>query len=65
MAKRHLCPPDLEEKIVGYSDKCIDDGKVVPIEVEIHRLQGDGKAAAAERVRKLHDELVSLLGKEP
>jgi uncharacterized protein len=55
-------PQTLEEKVVCYADKRIDQGKVVPIETEIRRLQAGGKAAAAERVRRLHEEITSLLG---
>jgi len=51
----------LEEKIVSYADKLIDQLKRVPIELEIKRLQNDNKAEAAERVRKLHEEIVALM----
>ncbi len=56
-------PQTLEEKIVCYADKCIgNDGDVVPIEVEISRLQTAGFGAAAERVRRLHIEITNLIG---
>ena len=54
-------PVTLEEKIVSYADKLIDGSKRVPIDVEIERLQVEHKEAA-ERVRKLHEELIVLLG---
>jgi len=54
-------PQTLEEKIVSYADKLIDQLKRVPIELEIKRLQNDNKAEAAERVRKLHEEIVALM----
>jgi len=57
-------PQSIEEKIVCYADKRIDRGKVALIENEIRRLQNDRKSEAAERVRKLHEEITSLLGKE-
>lgn len=57
-------PQTLEEKIVAYADKRIDKGKKVPIEIEIKRLQDKNKPEAAERVRNLHDEITSLLGKK-
>ena len=60
--KDNYVPQTLEEKIVCYADKRIDQGKVVPIENEIRRLQSEGKAAAAERVRRLHEEITSILG---
>ncbi len=56
-------PLTLEEKIVSYADKLIDKSKRVPIDLEIRRLQMDNKAEAAERVRKLHEEIVTLMDK--
>jgi len=58
-------PQTLEEKIVCYADKRIDDGKVVPIEGEIEKLQKAKKPEAAERVRRLHLEISKLLGNPP
>ncbi len=55
-------PQTLEEKIVSYSDKLIDRSKRVPIEKEIERLEKENKVDAAERVRRLYDEITSLLG---
>jgi uncharacterized protein len=54
-------PVTLEEKIVSYADKLIDKSKRVPIDLEIERLQVEHKDAA-ERVRKLHEEITCLLG---
>lgn len=54
-------PQTLEEKIVCYADKRVDQGMVVPIKTEIQRLQKEGKVDAAERVRSLHNEITSLL----
>jgi uncharacterized protein len=54
-------PTTLEEKIVSYADKLIDKSKRVPIDLEIERLQVEHKDAA-ERVRKLHEELSHLIG---
>ena len=58
-------PQTLEEKIVSYADKLIDHSKRVPIELEIKRLQKENKIDAAERVRKLNEEITSLLGNKP
>jgi uncharacterized protein len=58
-------PETLEEKIVCYADKRVDQSGVVPIEIEIARLLGDGRVAAAERVRRLHVEITNLLGNPP
>ena len=54
-------PVTLEEKIVSYADKLIDNSKRVPIDLEIERLQIEHRDAA-ERVRKLHEEMTRLLG---
>ncbi|MGE5187485.1 MAG: HDIG domain-containing metalloprotein [Betaproteobacteria bacterium] len=58
-------PQTLEEKIVCYADKRVDQGGVVPIENEISRLLKEGRMAAAERVRRLHVEITNLLGNSP
>ena len=55
-------PQTLEEKIVSFSDKLIDKSRRMPIETEIERLQIKNKPQAAERVRKLNDEITNLLG---
>jgi hypothetical protein len=57
-------PQTLEEKIVCYADKRIDRDAVVPIEVEILKLQSKGFFEGAERVRSLHVELTELLGEQ-
>ena len=54
-------PKTLEEKIVTYSDKLIEQGKRVPIEDTIERLSGD-LPAAAKRVWQLHEEITALIG---
>jgi uncharacterized protein len=54
-------PLTLEEKLVCYADKRIDNGKVTPIENEIERLIKQGMTEAAERVRSLHSEITGLL----
>jgi uncharacterized protein len=54
-------PVSLEEKIVSYADKLIDGSKRVPIDLEIERLLVEHRDAA-ERVRKLHEEITRLLG---
>ncbi len=63
--KDNYIPQTLEEKVVCYADKRIDHDKVTPIETEIQRLQSQGYAEAAERVRRLHNELTQLLGETP
>ena len=55
-------PQTLEEKVVSFSDKLIDRSRRMPIETEIERLKMKNKQQAAKRVRKLNDEITSLLG---
>jgi uncharacterized protein len=58
-------PITLEEKIVSYADKLIEDSKRVPVEITIHKLSNELKQDAAERVRKLHEEMANLIGDDP
>ena len=55
-------PITLEEKIVSYADKLIEGSKRVPIEITIKKLSRELKGDAAERVRKLHEEITGLVG---
>ena len=55
-------PVTLEEKIVSYADKLIDQSKRVPINLEIKKLQMEHKDEPADRIRKLHEEITNLLG---
>jgi uncharacterized protein len=59
--KDDYMPETIEEKVVSYADKRVDKDKRVPIDLEIKRLNVDHREAA-ERVRKLHEEITHLLG---
>ena len=63
--KDNYIPETLEEKVVCYADKRIDHDQKTPIEGEIERLQKGGFGEAAERVRRLHDEITHLIGETP
>jgi uncharacterized protein len=63
--KDNYVPQTLEEKVVAYADKRVGHRDPMPIKVEIQRLQKENKPAAAERVRKLHEEIVAMLGETP
>jgi len=54
-------PITLEEKVVSYADKLIENSKRAPIDITIEKLCGELKYDAAERVRKLHEEITSLI----
>lgn len=54
-------PQTLDEKIVCYADKCVSGNDRIPIEVTIKQLHDKKLDDAAERVRKLHNEITSLL----
>ncbi len=58
-------PITLEEKIVSYADKLIEDSKRTPIQTTINKLSKEHKYDAAERVRKLHEEMIKLIGDCP
>jgi uncharacterized protein len=55
-------PLTLEEKIVSYADKLIDGSERFPINAELEKLKSESKFDAAERVKHLHEEMMSLLG---
>jgi uncharacterized protein len=58
-------PITIEEKIISYADKLIEDCKQAPIEVTIEKLSRELNNDAAERVRKLHEEMKNLIGDCP
>ena len=55
-------PIALEEKIVAYADNLIEKSKLASIEVTIEKLIKEKKIEAANRVRKLDDEINNLIG---
>lgn len=57
-------PLSLEEKIVSYADKLVEPCGRVPVELTLERLRKENLHSAAERVKKVHDEIASLLGEE-
>lgn len=59
--KDNYIPQTLEEKIVCYADKCIGSSERIPVEETIKQLHDQKLDDAAERVRKLHIEITSIL----
>jgi uncharacterized protein len=57
-------PQTLEEKIVCYADKCISGDDRIPVETTIKQLHDQKLNDAAERVRKLGNEIISLLERQ-
>ena len=55
-------PVTLEEKLVCYADKLIEGSRRVSVELTIEQFREKGLPEAAERVRKLHDEIAALIG---
>jgi uncharacterized protein len=55
-------PITLEEKIVSYADKLIENCKRTPVDLTIKKLLGESKFEAAKRVRRIHDEITGLMG---
>jgi uncharacterized protein len=58
-------PTTLEEKIVSYADKLIENSRRAPIDVVIEKLSGELRYEAAERVRTLYAEIADLIGEDP
>jgi len=58
-------PITLEEKVVSYADKLIENSKRAPIDVTIEKLSAEMKYDAADRVRKLYEEITGLIGDCP
>lgn len=57
-------PITLEEKIVSYADKLIEGSKRVPVTRVIDQLNRQLKPEAANRARKIHEEIASLAGNQ-
>jgi uncharacterized protein len=58
-------PVTLEEKLVSYADKLIENSKRAPIDVTVEKLSGELKCEAAARVRRLYEEITGLMGENP
>jgi uncharacterized protein len=58
-------PITLEEKIVSYADKLIENSKRVSIDATIEKLSEEKKIEAAERVRKINEEITGFIGESP
>lgn len=63
--KDNYIPLTLEQKIVSYADKLIEGSRRVPIQLAIDKLVWEKKPGAAERVRKLDEEMTQLIGDCP
>jgi uncharacterized protein len=55
-------PQTLEEKIVCYADKLIEGSRRVPIEKTIDQLSQELPPAAIERIWRLHEDMLALVG---
>ena len=55
-------PQTVEEKIVSYADKLIEGSRRVPIERTIENFSEMLPSSAVERIRRLHMEIVALIG---
>lgn len=64
LPRNDYIPKSLEEKVVSYADKLIEADRRVEVEAAIRRLS-DGLGAghpSVTRLRRLHEELSSMLG---
>jgi uncharacterized protein len=55
-------PLTLEEKIVSYADKLVEGSRRVPIGVTIDELSKELPPPAIERLWRLHEEMLVLVG---
>lgn len=55
-------PQTLEEKIVTYADKLIEGSRRVTIERTIRKFSKELPPSSIERMRRLHEEFLSLIG---
>lgn len=55
-------PLTLEEKIVSYADKLVEGSKRVPIETTIEELSRELPPPAIQRLWRLHEEMLVLVG---
>jgi len=58
-------PNTIEEEIVSYADKLIENSKRAPIEITIEKLNREQKVEAAARVRKLYNKITNLIDDDP
>ena len=58
-------PISIEERIVSYADKLIVDSKEASIEITIQKLIKENKKEAADRVRKVYEDIQNLIGDDP
>ncbi|MEM2319479.1 MAG: TIGR00295 family protein [Candidatus Bathyarchaeia archaeon] len=55
-------PQTIEEKIVTYADKLIEGSRQVSIEETIEKLSKELPPSAIARIRRLHEEIMALIG---
>jgi uncharacterized protein len=55
-------PRTMEEKIVCYADKLIEGAQRTPIERTISRLSKELPRSSIDRIRRLHEEMITLIG---
>ncbi len=55
-------PQTLEEKIVSYADKLIEGSRRMPIEKTTEKSSRKLPQPAVERIRRLHEEMLALIG---
>jgi uncharacterized protein len=58
-------PVTLEEKVVSYADKLIENSKRAPIDLTVEKLSEELGWEAAERVQNLYEEITGLIGGVP
>lgn len=64
LPEKDFIPKSLEEKVVAHADNLIDDNRIIRIEKEIEKQLRRGNIDYARRLRRLHDELSMLCGRD-
>lgn len=67
LPEKDFVPETLEEKIVSYADKLIEGRRRVSFDVALDKFAKDLGAdhPAVDRLRRLHEDLIRLIGEPP
>jgi len=64
LPKKDFIPKNLEEEIIGYVDNLVYDQEVKDINFVIERFTKELGEEYGERVKKLHNKIMKLIGKK-
>ena len=61
LPERDMIPETVEEKIVCYADKLVQNDKEVSFEEALKRYEDDHPKEAVDRIKRLHEEIEKLM----